>query len=61
MPVKKIMTKRPISIDKEEFAARALSLMNSKKITSLVVNNKQKPSVTIGVIHVHKILESNIS
>ena len=61
MPVRKIMTKRPISIDKEELAAKALSLMNSKKITSLVVNNKEKPMITIGVIHVHKILESNIS
>ena len=61
MPVKKIMTKRPISIDKNELAAKALSLMNSKRITSLVVNNRQKPKVTIGDIHVHKILEMNIS
>ena len=61
MPVRKIMTKKPISIDKEELAAKALSLMNSKKITSLVVNNREKPMITIGVIHVHKILESNIS
>ena len=41
--VKKIMTKKPIFIDKNELAAKALSLMNSKKITSLVVNNKKKP------------------
>ena len=61
MPVKKIMTKSPISIGKDELAAKALSLMNSKKITSLVVNNHQKPNITIGVIHVHNILESNIS
>ena len=61
LPVKEIMTKRPISIDKNELAAKALSLMNSKKITSLIVNNKQKPLITIGVIHVHTILQSNIS
>ncbi len=61
LTVKKIMTKNPISIDKDELAAKALSLMNSKKITSLVVNNKQKPSKTIGVIHIHTILQSNIS
>ena len=61
LPVKEIMTKRPVSIDKNELAAKALSLMNSKKITSLIVNNKQKPLVTIGVIHVHTILQSNIS
>ena len=59
--VKKIMTKKPYSIDKNELAAKALSLMNSKKVTSLVVNDKKKPLKTIGVIHVHTILQSNIS
>jgi len=61
LPVKKIMTKRPISIDKNELAAKALSIMNNNKITSLVVINKKKPNKTIGVIHVHTILKSNIS
>ena len=61
LPVKKIMTKKPISIDKNELAAKALSLMNAKKITSLVVVNKKKPSISIGVIHVHTILQSNIA
>ena len=31
------MTKKPISIDKNELAAKALSIMNNKKITSLIV------------------------
>ena len=61
LPVKKIMTKKPISIEKNELAAKALSIMNSKKITSLVVNNKNRPLVAIGVIHIHTILQSNIS
>ena len=61
LPVKKIMTKKPISIDKNELAARALALMNSKKITSLVVCSKKKPLVTVGVLHIHNILKSNIS
>ncbi len=61
LPVNKIMTKKPVSIDKNELAAKALSLMNNKKITSLIVNNKKKPAITIGVIHVHTILRSNIS
>ena len=61
LPVKKIMTKKPISIDKNEFAAKALNLMNSRKITSLAVFNKKKPLITIGVIHIHTILQSNIS
>ena len=61
LPVKKVMTKKPISIDKNELAAKALSMMNRKKITSLIVNNKKKPLTTIGIIHVHSILQSNIS
>ena len=61
LPVKKIMTKKPISIDKSELAAKALSKMNGKKITSLIVYNKQKPLITIGVVHVHTILQSNIA
>ena len=59
--VKQIMTKKPVSIDKYELAAKALSIMNSKKITSLVVYDKKKPNVTYGVILVHTILQSNIS
>ena len=61
LPVKKIMTKKPISIDKNELAAKALSIMNTKKITSLLVINKKKPLITIGVIHMHTVLQSNIS
>ena len=60
LPVKDIMTKKPFSIDKDELAAKALTLMNSKKITSLVVAKKEKPKKTIGVIHIHTILQSNI-
>ena len=61
LPVKKVMTKKPITIDKNELAAKALNLMNSKKITSLIVNNKKNPLVSIGVLNVHSILQSNIS
>ena len=35
MNVSNIMTKKPISIDKQSLAAKALALMNEKKITSL--------------------------
>ena len=61
LPVKKIMTKKPIFIEKNELAAKALSIMNNKKITSLLVKNKKKSFITVGVIHVHTILQSNIT
>ncbi len=59
--VKKIMTKNPIGIDKNELAAKALSLMNNRRITSLCVYNKKNKFKTIGVLHIHNILQSNIS
>ena len=43
------MTKNPISIDKDALAAKALSIMNAKKITSLCVYNKKNKYKTIGV------------
>ena len=36
------MTKNPISVDTDVLAAKALALMNSKRITSLCVNEKNK-------------------
>ena len=42
--VDKIMTKKPISINKDALAVKALSLMNNKKITSLCVFEKKKSS-----------------
>ena len=61
LKVNKIMTKKPVSIDKNELAAKALSVMNSKKITSLCVYSKKYKSKTIGVVHIHNLLQSNIS
>ena len=59
--VSRVMTKNPISVEKNDLAAKALSIMNNKKITSLCVFDKKNKSKTIGVLHVHTILQSNIS
>tara|TARA_B100001564_G_C20649943_1_gene676331 strand:- start:1098 stop:2063 length:966 start_codon:yes stop_codon:yes gene_type:complete len=59
--VKEIMTKNPISVEKDILAEKALSIMNNKKITSLCVHDKKNKKKTIGVIHVHNILQFNIS
>ena len=60
LKVKQIMTKNPISVEKSMLAAKALSLMNNKKITSLCVYNFKNKRKTIGVVHIHNILASNI-
>ena len=54
------MTKNPISINKDSLAAKALALMNNKKITSLCVYDKKSINKTIGVVHIHNLLNSNI-
>ena len=61
LTVKKVMTSNPVSVDTDMLAAKALSLMNSKKITSLCVHSKKNKKKTIGIIHIHNILEANIT
>tara|TARA_Y200000002_G_C22644601_1_gene648570 strand:+ start:422 stop:1390 length:969 start_codon:yes stop_codon:yes gene_type:complete len=59
--IKSFMTKNPISVEKNTLAAKALSIMNDKKITCLCVFDKNNHDKTIGVVHIHNILSSNIS
>ena len=61
LKIKNVMKKKPISIDKDMLAVQALSVMNTKKITSLCVHQKNKKNKTIGFIHIHTILNANIS
>ena len=60
LKVKKVMTKNPIKIEKNTLATKALSIMNEKKITCLCVYDKKRKTNTIGIIHVHNILENKI-
>ena len=60
LKVKNVMTKNPIKIEKNTLATKALSIMNENKITSLCVFDRKKRSNTIGIIHVHNILENKI-
>jgi len=59
--VKKVMTPNPISTNPDTLAAKALSIMNEKKITCLCVNSKKFKKKTIGIIHIHNILEANVN
>ena len=60
LKVKNVMTKNPIRVEKDTLATKALSIMNEKKITSLCVFSKKKKSITIGIIHIHNILNKKI-
>ena len=59
--ITKVMKKNPISVDKNMLAVKALSIMNSKKITSLCVHQNKKKNKTIGFIHIHDILGADIN
>ncbi len=61
LKVKNVMSKNPIKVNKETLALKALSIMNDNKITSLCVNSSSKKNKTIGIIHIHNLLENNIN
>ena len=61
LKIKTVMKKNPVSIDKNALAPQALSIMNTKKITSLCVHNGNQKNKTVGIIHIHNILKANIS
>ncbi len=61
LKIKSVMKKNPISVEKNMLAAQALSIMNSKKITSLCVHHGKQKNRTIGFIHIHNILNANIN
>lgn len=48
LKVRDVMTKNPIFISKNELAAKALMMMNNKKITSLCVHNGKKKEKPLG-------------
>jgi len=58
--VKNVMTKNPISVDKDTLASKSLSVMSDKKITSLCIHKNNNKKKTIGLLHIHNILGANI-
>ena len=55
------MKKNPTSVEIDTLAANALSIMNTRKITSLCVHKNKNKKKTIGIIHIHNILNANIN
>ena len=60
LKVREIMTRNPLKVDKETLGVKALSIMNENKITSLCVYSNLKKNKTIGIVHIHNIIENNI-
>ena len=58
LKVKEVMHKNPQSVDIDFLAVQSLTLMNRKRITSLLIHKNNNNKKTIGVLHIHKILEN---
>jgi arabinose-5-phosphate isomerase len=58
MKTGEVMTKNPRTIDRDELAAKALSMMQAYSITSLVVPDSEGRA--LGIIHLHDILKKGI-
>lgn len=56
--IENIMTQNPTTVQQDALAAEALTIMENRKITALVVTDKQNRAV--GVIHMHDLLRAGL-
>jgi|TARA_B100001093_G_C26824149_1_gene1013259 arabinose-5-phosphate isomerase len=56
LKIKLFMTKNPYIVEKDTLATDILNQMNKRKITNVCVYNKSNKKRTIGVIHIHNLL-----
>ena len=52
-----VMTKQPKTISQDLLASEALEILNSSKITALIVTDAGKP---VGIVHLHDILRAGV-
>ncbi len=58
LKIKSFMTKKPYSVEKNTLASEILFQMNKRKITNVCVHEKENKRKTIGVIHIHNLLNN---
>jgi len=58
LKIKSLMTKKPFSVEKNMLVSEILYQMNKKKITNVCVYAKENKRKTIGVIHIHNLLNN---
>src|SRR5438874_10422227 len=56
--VDEVMTKNPRTVDRDTLAGEALELLNSSKITALIVTDANKP---VGIVHLHDLLRAGVA
>ena len=56
-----VMTRSPITIDPNALAEKAVGIMNSRKITCLLVVDPAEPDTPVGLLHIHDCLRVGLS
>ena len=56
--IKSFMTKKPFIVEENILATEILAQMNKRKITNVCVYKKTNKRKTIGVLHIHNLLNS---
>ena len=56
--VDEVMTRNPKTIGRDTLAGEALELINSSKITALIVTDASKP---VGIVHLHDLLRAGVA
>jgi len=58
LPVDDVMTASPKTVKADQLASEALELINSSKITALIVVDADKP---VGIVHFHDLLRAGVA
>ena len=58
LKIKNFMSKKPFSVEENTLASDVLLQMNKKKITNVCVFNKKNKEKTIGVLHIHDLINN---
>ena len=58
LKIKNFMSKKPFSVEENTLASEVLAQMNKKKITNVCVFRKKSKQRTIGVLHIHDLLNN---
>ena len=61
LKIKSLMIKNPYSVEKNTLATDILNQMNKRKITNACVYSKENKQKTVGVLHIHDLLNSNLN
>ena len=56
MMIKKLMTRKPYSVEENTLVTDVIKFMNQKKITNICVYNKINKKKITGVIHIHNLI-----